>query len=216
MCKLSSAIVLLVSLTAFNAEANLLTDGDFESGTLGIHGTAVADQWLVEANGALVTGVTNGVTPFGSRMLEIGDAIGGSVAQAQQQVLGSFVAGTTVSFDVELNAFGTGVAGNIFVSGLSGLSVGLGTPFTSPNFTLDNDVSSWESFNINGLLGSDVSGLLVEIRVFNTTLEVGGRTGYADNAVLTATAPIPEPVSMILFGSGLIGLGAWRRFKKNA
>jgi len=214
--KLSSAIVLLASLMASNAEANLLTAGDFESGTLGTLGSPVANQWLQEIN-ATLTGPTNGVTPFGTQMLEIGDAIGGSVAQVRQQVVGSFVAGTTVSFNVLLNAFGTGVTATLFLAGKNSLTFEDDTEtFLRTNFVLDNDVNTWQSVNVTGVLGANANGLAAEIRFFNSTLELGGRTGYADNAVLTATAPVPEPTSIILFGYGLLGLAAWGRFKKNA
>lgn len=43
-----------------------------------------------------------------------------------------------------------------------------------------------------------------------------GSTGLAYIIARTVVAdPIPEPASMILFGSGLLGLAAYRRFKKN-
>ena len=40
--------------------------------------------------------------------------------------------------------------------------------------------------------------------------------GSAISGATLTVDPIPEPTTMLLFGSGLIGLAAWRRFKTNA
>jgi hypothetical protein len=36
-------------------------------------------------------------------------------------------------------------------------------------------------------------------------------TGIAFGGAVDTTAPIPEPTTMLLLGSGLVGLAAWKR-----
>ena len=164
--KFSSAIVLLISLiflTAFNAEANLLTAGDFEGiSTIDAYWASSADVWGAE--NAALTGTVNGVTPFDSQMLQINHAGGGSVSQAHQIVAGSFTTGTTLSFDVQVNAFENllypGLAAQLYLTGgngFPGTAVGL---VLGSALTLDSDVSTWESLSVSHILTTNYDHLL--------------------------------------------------------
>ncbi len=207
-----SAVLLVIgALTSFSASANLLTAGDFESvATLDGFWASSTDVWGAE-NGQ-VTGAVGSVSPTGSQMLRMNHAGGGSVSQAHQMVAGPFTAGSTVTFEMDVNTSGAGVGAQLYIEGRDTISSGIvGLFLTSPTFLLDADASTWQTITLTGVLAANYNILAAEIRfVHNSALSTF--SGFADNAVLTVEGiAVPAPAVMWLFGVGLIGLGIFRR-----
>ena len=76
--------------------------------------------------------------------------------------------------------------------------------------TIDESLWSVTSGTWNGLL-SDVTDLRLLIEVVSNGPGLGEVDGI-DNVVLSSSA-IPEPSTMLLFGTGFIGLIGWRKLK---
>ena len=199
------------ALVSFNASANILTNGDFEAGTsVDLFWASTTDLWGAE--NASITGTTGGVTTFGSQMLQVNHAGGGSVSQVHQIVSGPFTIGSMVSFDVDLNSNGAGLLAQLYIEGRSTINSGITGLLLSSAFALDSDASTWQNLAMSFELTDDYNMLAAEIRfVHNGALSAN--PGFADNAVLTVTppAPVPAPATIVLFALGLFGLAARRR-----
>lgn len=203
------SIAIVAFLASASAQANLLTNADFESNDF--YGLLnVPNQWGGEFNSSLV-GANNGITPYGSQMLRIGDAGGGTAAQVAQQVTGSFTAGSTVNFNVQLNANGAGALAFIRLH----LGGGWGSaPTPQISMLLDSNASTWQNLALSAILDFDVTSIFAEIW---TPIVSGAGVGYfveypnqyvyADNAVLTVTsASVPAPPALPLLLLGLLGM----------
>lgn len=209
---LSLAAVAFLSVSG-TAQANLLTAGDFEGlapgqTDLNILNTAVFGEWNVEGTNG-VTGNAFGVTAFGSQMMRF-DQTGGGNAQTQQYVSGTFAAGSTVDYSVQLNGSSSGATGALFFNAFNGGSI---VATYNQIFSLDASAISWETLSVSGLVASAFDKIEVQV-YFNNSGLTGGRRGFMDNAVLEVTppTPVPAPLSLVLMLSGLLGLTSLRRF----
>ncbi len=96
------------------------------------------------------------------------------------------------------------------------------TYFASSTIYLDNDTLTWEQVSLSaGLpIGTDYIGLHLYALKNAVGIEFPGN--YADNITLDIgsglqeTAPVPEPTTLLLLGSGLMGIaGIRKKFKKS-
>lgn len=217
---LKRASVALAMLTlAGAAHANVISNGDFEGlatgmGDLNSLNTPLLGVWNVEGTNQVVADGTPdafGISAFGDQMLRV-DQTGGGNAQTQQFVGGSFLAGSTVTFSVDLNGTGSNMTGGLFVNGYSSLAPGATIEnLFNETFSLGND--GWETYTFSGVLSNDVSVLEAHIFFNNSGLSIaGGSYGFIDNASMTVTPPaVPAPPAVLLMVVGLLGLAAARQ-----
>jgi len=79
------------------------------------------------------------------------------------------------------------------------------------DFMLSEPVGTWELFYVPWVADATSANL----SLINRNLIAAGNDFALDDISLDTTNPIPEPTTMILLGSGLIGLwGARKKFKK--
>jgi len=144
----------------------------------------------------------------------------------------TYIIGAAQAFDLNINGIGTasafswtggnvntaftpGGAGNVSDFGVFNLTIdnfdGFNSAVSALDFTLTLSSGTWA--NASNVLVPNNDGYIAAAHIFVTAPGTSGAvvTGYAGNGT-----PIPEPATMLLLGSGLIGLAGFARkkFKK--
>jgi hypothetical protein len=204
----SASIITFNSRIAFNAAAPGLPVETFESGLVAAGAVTPCTGPLSSANGStcfppggLLPGVTYASSPATSLdMVVLG---GAGVAGNPSKALGpnQFASTLDILFSgsptaVGFDFFPGPTAGNVVVSAFSPANTSLGM-FTIPGLVAPN---------FFGLISTDPIGRL------NIASQASQAGELIDNLAFgTPSAPVPEPTSLLLLGTGAVALAARRR-----
>ncbi|MBX3738609.1 MAG: HYR domain-containing protein [Candidatus Didemnitutus sp.] len=182
LCALALGSLLAV---AAHAQPNLLQAGDFEGiSSLATYSPTTTGVWGAESSA--LSGAANGITPFGSQMLQLNHAGGGTAAQTNQIVAGPFAAGSVVTFTAKFNTWLAGQSVALVIQTNTGVAL-TGTRTTSSTVALDTDTSTWQTVTATVTLPSDTNYLSAEIVLWQSSNGAlyGQPRAYVDDAVLT-------------------------------
>jgi hypothetical protein len=216
-----AGLLLAIAISTPSAGANMLVDPEFDGiPPLNAFGTVfgppfITGQWGAE-NGAIV-GVDGGVTPLTAKtMLAEYSPAGGYTQTLQVTDVSADPASSTYTLSAYFNANQYVSAAHAFVnitfydSSYNFLS---GPP--SSGLILDNNTASWEPISITATEPLSTKYIVSQVLYDESTLTgIDGalHPGYVDSASLTR---VPEPGTMLLLASGIMGLlcYAWRKWK---
>jgi Protein of unknown function (DUF642)/PEP-CTERM motif len=215
--------LLICMLASFvPAKANLITNGSFETPVVPVGGFTNFPSGSTLITGWTVVGAAGGVSVVsgafsqecctfpaenGSQWLDLTGDGTNSIEGVEQTVATTVGTRYTLTFWVgnvfdPTGIFGTTSTVDVRLGGLSGTLLGA---FTNSSTTMGTQV--WEQFTTSFVaVGSSTT-----LDFLNADPPTDNSNGL-DNIVLTASSAVPEPGTLLLFGSGTLGLaGVLRR-----
>ena len=214
------AAILLVFAVVGSANANLITNGDFETGDL-MGWTSVGAVDVVNLSTPSLPGWAASAQGMDDYFALLGWGTGSGTSSLSQEFKVSKATSLTLAFDyafdfLDFNPWNDDTF--VALTSVTGDRVATVTMLDLQSSCIGADYGHYEeTFALNPAwaLDADMSFTLHEVG----GLFSGGTLALAgiDNVSAT-TAPVPEPATMLLLGSGLIGLAGLGRkkfFKKS-